>query len=100
MPVAQQAILDKIATLLLLAGRQRKSNRMNNARKYRTNAMRRAYVMKAYKMSVLARNPRLAMKLREILTYIPSNAIQGATRYINQRRRPNNNYNNNNNNVR
>ena len=85
MPAAAglQQVTDKIATLLVLAERQRKGRDMNNRRKTRTNAMRRAYVTQAYKLSRVARNPKLSKKLYEILTYIPSNSIKNAARYLN-----------------
>ena len=87
-----QQLADRIATFLMLAERKRKTNRMTNGEKARTNAMRRAYVTQAYKMSGPLRNPKLSRKLREALTYIPSEAIRNAARYLNG----NNNRNRNN----
>jgi hypothetical protein len=86
-----QQVADKIATLLMLAQRQRKTNRMTNREKANANFTRRTYVTKAYRLSALARNPKLSRKLREALTYIPSETIRNATRYLNG----NNNRNNN-----
>ena len=88
-----QQVADKIATLLMLAERKRKTNRMTNREKARANYMRRVYVTQAYKLSALARNPKLSRKLREALTYIPSETIKNAGRYLNG----NNNRNRNNN---
>ena len=89
-----QQVADRIATLLMLAERKRKTNRMTNGEKARANATRRAYVTQAYKMSALARNPKLSRKLREALTYIPSETIRNAARYINGNNNRNRNRNN------
>jgi len=89
-----QQVADKIATLLVLAERKRKTDRMTNSEKARANSMRRAYVTQAYKLSALARNPKLSRKLREALTYIPSETIRNAARYLNENNR-NRNRNNN-----
>lgn len=83
MPAAPHQVVDKIATLLVLAERQRKGRDMNNRQKTRVDAMRRAYITQAYKLSRLARNPKLTKKLYELLTYIHSNNIRNASKYLN-----------------
>jgi hypothetical protein len=87
-----QQVADKIATLLLLAQRQRKTNRMTNREKANAIFMRRYHVIQAYKLSALARNPKLSRKLREALTYIPSETIRNAGLSLNRNNNRNNRY--------